>query len=139
MNDNSADTATNFPNGSEILTTYVQSLNAGLTKMPVIPSVATFISEGLNKRPTFFGCDDPAKLTIIYIPNVNYTFPSNEPTSKLQYEPDETAGMISNGVQIITKNSDAAWPTCLACGIMKKTGAALPAACAGCFSEYCYN
>lgn len=94
VNDNSAD-ANNFPNGSEILTTYVQSLNAGLTKMPVIPSVETFISQGLNKRPTFFGCNDANKATIIYIPNVNYTYPSNQPTAKLQYMPDETAGTCS--------------------------------------------
>lgn len=32
VNDNSADTSNNFPNGSEILTTYVQSLSAGLTR-----------------------------------------------------------------------------------------------------------
>lgn len=139
VNDNSADTSNSFPNGSEILTTYVQSLNAGLTKMPVIPSVATFIADGLNKRPTFFGCNDPSKLTIVYIPNVNYTFPSNEPTAKLQYAPNETAGMIANGVQIATHGGDANWPMCLACGIVKKTGAALPAACAACFSQYCYN
>ncbi|MCJ1401194.1 hypothetical protein MMC11_004406 [Xylographa trunciseda] len=139
VNDNSADTSNNFPNGSEILTTYVQSLSAGLTKMPVIPSVDTFISEGLNKRPTFFGCNDKTKTTIIYIPNVNYTFPSNEPTSKLQYEPSETSGMIANGVEIINKNGDTMWPTCLACGITKKTGTTLPTACAACFTEYCYN
>jgi lysophospholipase len=52
VNDNSAD-SNNFPNGSEILTTYVQSLSAGLTRMPVIPPVATFLSEGLNRRSTF--------------------------------------------------------------------------------------
>jgi lysophospholipase len=92
VNDNSADT-NSFPNGSAILTTYVQSLNAGLTKMPVIPSVETFISQGLNKRATFFGCNDNSKITIVYVPNVNYTFPSNQPTSKLQYQPDETRGM----------------------------------------------
>jgi lysophospholipase len=74
VNDNSADTSNNFPNGSEILTTYVQSLNAGLTKMPVIPSVETFIAEGLNTRPTFFGCNDQTKLTIVCIPNVNILF-----------------------------------------------------------------
>ncbi|MCJ1437903.1 hypothetical protein MMC27_007290 [Xylographa pallens] len=139
VNDNSADTSTNFPNGSEILTTYVQSLSAGLTKMPVIPSVDTFINEGLNKRPTFFGCNDNTKTTIVYIPNVNYTFPSNEPTAKLQYEPSETSGMIANGVEIVNKNGDPMWPTCLGCGIMKKTGTALPAACAACFTQYCYN
>lgn len=92
VNDNSADTSANYPNGSEILTTYTQALRAGLTKMPVIPPVATFLAEGLNQRPTFFGCNDANKTTIVYIPNFSYTFPSGEPTAKLQYSPSETAG-----------------------------------------------
>jgi lysophospholipase len=155
VNDNSADT-NSFPNGSAILTTYVQSLNAGLAKMPIIPSVETFISQGLNKRPTFFGCNDNSKITIVYVPNVNYTFPSNQPTSKLQYQPDETRGLfpphtplwqianvvvgiIANGIQIATQNDDSEYPTCLGCAIMKKTGRALPAACTPCFTEYCFN
>ena len=92
VSDNSADTTDNFPNGTEIYTTYLQAQAVGLTKMPVIPSVATFISEGLNKRPTFFGCNDASKVTIVYLPNVNYTFPSNEPTSKLQYSKSDTVG-----------------------------------------------
>ncbi|KAI9813843.1 MAG: hypothetical protein M1827_003633 [Pycnora praestabilis] len=139
VNDNSADTSTNFPNGSEILTTYVQSLNAGLTRMPFIPSVATFISEGLNKRPTFFGCNDTSKITIVYLPNVNYTFPSNEPTAKLQYSEAETEGMVDNGIQIATMGGSATWPTCLGCAIMMKAGDALPTACTTCFSTYCYT
>jgi lysophospholipase len=118
VNDNSADTANNFPNGSEILTTYVQSLSAGLTRMPVIPPVATFISQGLNRRPTFFGCNDASKTTIIYLPNYNYTFPSNEPTTKLQYSKSETIGMIANGVQVAAKGGDKGWPLCLACKLV---------------------
>ena len=137
VNDNSAD-SNNFPNGSEILTTYVQSLNAGLTKMPVIPSVDTFVSEGLNKRPTFFGCNDTGKITIVYLPNVNYTFPSNEPTAKLQYDPDETDGMIANGAQIASMGGSPTWPTCLGCAFMKKAGTVLPTVCQSCFDKYCY-
>ena len=94
VNDNSADTADNFPDGSEIYTTYVQSQSAGLTRMPFIPSSATFINQGLNKRPTFFGCGDKSKITIVYVPNTNYTFPSNVPTSKLQYSKVETDGIF---------------------------------------------
>jgi lysophospholipase len=139
VNDNSADTSNNFPNGTEILTTYVQSLSAGLTRMPVIPPVATFISEGLNQRPTFFGCYDASKTTIIYLPNYNYTFPSNEPTLKLEYTESETIGMIANGVQIATKGGDEGWPLCLACGLMKKAGGTLPSGCTTCFAQYCYN
>ena len=139
VNDNSAD-SNNFPDGSEILQTYQQSIGAGLTKMPFIPPVSTFTAQGLNKRPTFFGCDDPAKITIVYLPNVNYTFPSNEPTSKLEYSASDTDAMIANGVQIAAKGGDPLWPTCLGCAFLKKTaGATLPAACGACFSTYCYR
>ena len=92
VNDNSADTSDNFPDGSEILTTYQQAQMSGLTKMPFIPSVATFAAEGLTKRPVFFGCGDASVLTVVYLPNVNYTYPSNTPTSKLQYDKSETVG-----------------------------------------------
>lgn len=76
VNDNSADTSDNFPNGSEILTTYVQAQRAGLARMPIIPSVETFVAQGLNKRPTFFGCYNASQMTIVYMPNVNYVCPA---------------------------------------------------------------
>jgi lysophospholipase len=76
VNDNSND-AGGWPNGTEILTTYVQSFNHGLTRMPFIPSVETFISQGLNKRATFFSCNATDKITIVYLPNSEYTFASN--------------------------------------------------------------
>lgn len=139
VNDNSADTAANYPNGSEILNTYFVSRDAGLTKMPVIPPVATFISQRLNQKPTFFGCNDPNTVTIIFIPNTNYTYPSGQPTSKLQYSPDETDGMVANGVQIANYGGKANWPLCLACGVMKKSGENLPRGCQACFDEYCFN
>lgn len=138
VNDNSAD-ANNFPNGSEILTTYVQSFNHNLTRMPSIPSVDTFISQGLNKRATFFGCNETDKLTIVYIPNVNLTYPSNTPTTKVQYSASETEGMIGNGVAMANQNGEAGWGTCLGCAIMAKTGNALPSECTACFAKHCYQ
>jgi lysophospholipase len=102
VNGNSAD-AGNFPNGSELLTTYVQSFNHGYTRMPLVPSVETFISEGLNKRATFFGCNGQSKVTIVYPPNNNYTFASNTGTFQLEYPKWEADAMIVNGVGIATK------------------------------------
>ena len=139
VNDNSADTSGNFPDGSELYQTYMQAQLAGLTKMPIIPPTATFLSEGLNQKPTFFGCNDASKITIVYLPNYNYTFPSGESTEKVEYLPSETSGMIANGGQVATMGGSATFPTCLACAIAKKTGDALPAACTGCFSTFCYN
>ena len=47
--------------------------------------------------------------------------------------------MIANGHQVATKDGDKDWPMCLACGIMQKTGGALPDACGDCLKQYCYN
>lgn len=138
VNDNSAD-ANNFPDGSEIRQTYVQSQIAGLTKMPYIPPVATFVSQGLNIRPTFFGCNDTSKITVVYLPNVNYTFPSNKPTAKLEYSEAETEGIINNGIQIASEGGNAMWPTCLGCAIVMKTGNAMPSSCGSCIKTYCYR
>lgn len=139
VNDNSADTSDNFPNGQEIYTTYQQAQQRGLTKMPVIPPSSTFIAQGLNKRPTFFGCNDNTKITIVFIPNVNYTYPSNQPTAKLQYSSAETDAMIANGVLVGNYNNNKTFPTCLGCVFTKKTGQAQPAACAQCYKDFCYN
>lgn len=139
VNDNSADTKSHWPNGSEILTTYTQALSAGLTRMPFIPSVETFIEKGYNTRATFFGCGDKSKITIIYLPNAEYTYPSNVATSQLIYPKAESGDVIANGVKIATQGDDAKWPTCLGCAFMEKTGQVLPGDCEACFKEYCYS
>lgn len=139
ISDNSADTTDNFPNGTEIRQTYLRAQEVGLSKMPYIPSVATFVSEGLNKRATFFGCNDSTVLTIVYLPNVNYTYASNTATAMLQYSKNQTDAMIANGNLIATQDGDAEWPVCLGCAVMKKSNTTLPAACEACFEKYCYS
>lgn len=139
VNENSADTLDNFPDGTEIFHTYEAAVAAGLTRMPVIPPNTTFVAKHFNQKPTFFGCNSADTATIIYIPNFNYTFPSNEPTAKIQYYKNETDGMIANGVVTANYGGKADWPLCLACGIMKKSEEKLPAGCTACFAEYCYN
>lgn len=139
VNDNSADTAANFPDGSHLYQTYIQAQQADLTKMPAIPRSSVFLSKGYNIRPTFFGCNDNDKVTIIYLPNHNYTFQSGQSTFKLQYTPAETHGMIKNGGQVATFGGNATFPTCLGCTIVKKTSIALPGVCQKCFEDFCYN
>lgn len=137
-NDNSADTVDNFPNGTQIRQTYLNAQAAGLTKMPYIPDVPEFLSKGLSKRATFFGCNEPHTTFIIYLPNVAYTFPSNQTTNKIQYSVSETNGMINNGNLVATQNGDAGWGLCFACGI-KARETNLPKECAACFEKYCYT
>lgn len=133
VNDNSADTSANYPNGSEVYNTYVQARMQGLTRMPVIPQIIP------DTGPKFFGCNSNSTVTIIYLPNQAYTFASGTSTFQVEYPEAESAALIANGQQVATKGGDATWPTCLACGIMKKSGQVLPAACTACFSTYCYN
>lgn len=139
VNDNSANTPANYPDGSDLYQTYTQAQKAGLTKMPVIPPSSVFLAKGYNVRPAFFGCNDNSKTTIIYLPNHNYTFPSGQSAAKLQYSPSETDGMIKNGGQVATFGGNATLAQCLGCAISKKTGNALPTGCTRCFADFCYN
>lgn len=139
VSDNSADTDSNFPNGTEIRVTYEQAQAQGLTKMPYIPDVATFVSQGLNERAVFFGCDDYDALTIVYLPNHDYSYDSNKSTAMLQYSKTQTDDMIANGNLIATQGGNASWPVCLGCAIMKKTNETLPSDCTSCFDTYCYS
>jgi lysophospholipase len=135
--DNSANTDFNWPNGTELHQTYLNAIDAGLTRMPYIPTAETFVEQGLNTRAQFFGCNDTDTIFIVYLPNTDYVFASNQSTLKLQYTVEETAGMIDNGVAIATQNGTENWPFCLACGIMN-AAEQLPEGCDECFAEYCY-
>ncbi|KAI9683740.1 MAG: hypothetical protein M1822_005930 [Bathelium mastoideum] len=139
VNDNSADTSNNYPNGSEILETYVQAQAQGLTRMPAIPPVSTFVSQKLNQKPTFFGCNSNNTLTIIYLPNFNYTTDSGVSTLQLEYSKTQTDALVANGVQVGSYGGNSGFAECVGCAILKKTGATLPGKCASCFSSYCFN
>ncbi|KAI9050555.1 hypothetical protein LZ554_005716 [Drepanopeziza brunnea f. sp. 'monogermtubi'] len=138
VNDNSADTENQYPNGSHIERTYQQSSRAGLTRMPFIPPPATFVAQGLNVNATFFGCNEPDKVTIVYLPNAKWSYESGLDTLRLSHPQKMTEAMIKNGQDIATQGGDLSWPTCLGCAMMMKTGAALPTACTACFEKHCY-
>lgn len=138
VEDSSADDQYNWPNGSSIHETYVQAQAKGLTRMPTIPTPTEFVQKGYNKRPTFFGCDqDSSVMTIIYLPNNNYVYPSNTSTFKLSYTKTEIDGMLANGQAVATYNGKAGFDTCVACVTLKKTSTTLPEACSQCFTDYC--
>lgn len=138
VNDNSADTEDNFPNGFSIHQTYVQAQVAGLSKMPFIPENTTFVAEGLNKRATFFGCDQPDTTLMVFLPNREYSYDSGESTGKLVYSKDETRAMIANGEQVATQDAEEGWALCLACAI-KIRDTELPEGCEACFDKHCYR
>lgn len=158
-NDNSADTSTNWPNGSSLVQTYERSLGAisNGTSFPPVPDVNSFINLGLNARPTFFGCNT-SNLTansdgsypplIVYLPNYPYVTFSNQPTVTLTTNNTYRDAMIANGYEVATmangtRQGAETWGRCVACAIlsrsMERTGTDVPAACQTCFEQYCWD
>ncbi|KAK5077752.1 Lysophospholipase 1 [Exophiala xenobiotica] len=165
-NDNSADTPTNWPNGSSLVQTYMRSQSpiGNGTAFPSIPDTNTFINLGLNNRPTFFGCD-ASNITssrpsldasnraatpplIVYIPNSPYVTFSNQPTTTLETNNTYRDAMIRNGYEVATMANGTLpgyenWPQCVACAILSRsfdrTGTEVPQACQDCFAQYCWD
>jgi lysophospholipase len=145
VNDNSADInpgtidGGGYPSGGALYNTSMAARAAQLKKMPPIPPESVFIDEKLNQRATFFGCDNPESITIIYLPNYDFTYDSGTPTDQFTYSTDQINGMIGNGNAISTQNGDQEWPVCMACALVKKTGEKVPDRCQGCFEKYCWQ
>jgi lysophospholipase len=148
--DSSADTSTNWPNGTSMVATYNRSLITKDTNFPPVPDQNTFINLGLNHQPIFFGCNS-TNLTqqiplVIYLPNTPFTFNSNSSTFDLSYSNSERNSIILNGYNVATRGNsslDTEWPSCVACAILlrsfTRTNTAPPAKCQDCFHRYCWN
>lgn len=127
-----------YPDFSSLRTTYEQSLKNGLTRMPLIePSILYFVEYGKYKRPVFFGCEHKDQVTIVYLPNMEYTYPSDIKTGELKIGEEETDKMIENGMMIATKGGDEKWAECLGCVMLEKVALELPEFCEACLNEYC--
>ena len=152
--DSSADTTYNWPNGTSLVATYQRSLNiSGIgnrTAFPAVPDVNTFVNLGLNRFPTFFGCNSsntssPTPL-IVYIPNAPYVYYSNVSTFDPSYNNSERNAIVANGNAVASMANgtvDPMWPVCVGCAMLsrslERTNTAVPDVCAGCFSRYCWN
>ncbi|KAL5344958.1 Lysophospholipase 1 [Pseudogymnoascus australis] len=151
--DASADTTYGWPNGTSLVATYQRSLNSMIengTSFPAIPDQNTFVNQGLNKRPTFFGCDaknttNPTPL-IVYVPNAPYITLSNISTFDLSINNTQRNAIIQNGYDVATMSNgtlDSQWQTCVACAVLSRsftrTDALVPADCTECFNRYCWN
>ncbi len=141
-NDNTADTTTNFEDGMQLLGTYKQARLVGLP-FPFIPDVNTFVSQGLNIRPTFFGCNETNVPLIIYLPNTNISFASGISTFQLIFSEAETLGLIQNGLNVATRSNSTQWAQCVACAIARRIGGlygtSTSAVCRSCFDTYCFK
>lgn len=137
VNDNSNDEG-GFPDGTQVVAAYEATRTGRLAgRFPTVPAAGDFSTS----QAQFFGCDEPEAVTVVYLPNSEWTFASNTATLKLTYTAAETSSMISNGNQVATQGGDDSWGACLACGIMlKEVGkSSLPGECGACLEEYCWS
>lgn len=136
VNDNGAD-ENSFPEGDSLVAAWESTQTGRLAgRFPQVPAAGDFS----NKSAQFFGCDDEQAVTVIYLPNAEWTYASNTSTLQLTYSADETEAMIENGNQVASQGGDENWAACLACGLMlKEVGQAnLPEECTACLNEYCW-
>ena len=156
--DSSADTGDSWPNGTALVATYERNLNssgiANGTAFPAIPDQNTFVNQGLNARPTFFGCNStnstgptgPSPL-IVYLPNTPWVTYSNVSTFHYpSYNDSWRDLLIENGYDSVTMGngtSDSNWSTCVGCAILSRsfdrTNTDIPQACTQCFQSYCWD
>lgn len=141
VNDNNGDTGTSlpsYPNGTAIYKSYLAARAAGLTRMPVVPSPASYLTNYTSGNPIFFGCKNPSVVTLVWLPNAPVSYASGIATFELQYPAAESAAMIQNGQDVMSRSNSAAWAQCLGCAILDAGGLVVPASCGACFAQYCY-
>ncbi|TIB59739.1 hypothetical protein E3P77_04158 [Wallemia ichthyophaga] len=154
--DASADTSSGWPNGTSMFATYNRTINDDdQISFANVPTPEQFVAQGLNTRPTFFGCNssdvtnyNESRHTPIvgYIPSYPYVFESNQSTFKLEYSDEEYIGMINNGEASTSLNglvSDGEWKRCLACALVdrarERNGVDRSAECQTCFDDWCWS
>ncbi|TCD71666.1 Lysophospholipase 1 [Steccherinum ochraceum] len=156
-----ADTDDNFSAGFSLIASQQRaSLFPGVYSFPPVPkSVDVFISQGLAKRPTFFGCNSsPSVPLIIYIANggapLGQAPVTNTSTLQTTYQPEEIQGMLNQvfdiatqGIPVAQKNGQTAkdpeFAVCLACAVVDKqrsrSGIRRSGVCESCLQRYCWS
>lgn len=153
--DNSADTDEYWPAGLSLISTYERQFGAQGKDIafPYVPDFDTFINEGLNQKPVFFGCDasNTTGLSytpplIVYMPNNRQSYNSNTSTFKMSYSSSQRMKMFQNGFEAVTRNNltdDSSFRGCVACAVLRRKqesqNMTLPQECAKCFQDYCWN
>jgi len=164
ITDAASDSAYLKPEGSAIAATIARAAlyPDGTFSLPPLPKTTnTFVAQGLNVRPTFFGCDaTPSRLkkkkhaaaypVLVYLPNYDPTGITNVSTSVSSFTNDETVAILNaadqighNGILSKDGTVDVTWATCMACAVVEgargKTGVDRTSACDVCFKRYCWD
>ncbi len=154
--DANSDTDNGWSAGYSLIATYQRFTNFSSTfgevPMPKIPDLATFVSQGLNTRPTFFGCDSSRDVVngqngrapiIAFVANYPWTTMSNYSTTQIQFSSAQSQAGLDNGAAAATLGGSPDWATCLACASiqrgLERSNTPRPNVCQSCFDIYCWN
>ncbi|PKI84563.1 lysophospholipase [Malassezia vespertilionis] len=156
--DGSADTGSSWPNGSALVETRkrMQLKEFSNIAYPNVPDVDTIVNEGLNTRPTFFGCDgsndiinkdtavNPLPPLIVYLASYPYSAYANTSTFQLGYNPTDQQNMLDNGFNVATMGGQMDdWHECLACASilrpLQRSKQPIPQNCQQCLQKYCWD
>lgn len=158
--DGSCDTDLCWPNATSLRASYARTatLPEGQQILPAFPSAEVFVDQGLNARPTFFGCNaseteiNDGMPLIVYLPNApsGGSYDTNSSTYKLEYSREETQQFLdamfnvtTRGISNSTSPRDEQWPACFACAIVERRrqfqNISRSTVCEGCFDRYCWD
>ncbi|KAK4057651.1 hypothetical protein OIO90_001299 [Microbotryomycetes sp. JL221] len=166
--DSSADTDQTWPNGTSLLATADRAANysQGYFAFPPIPATQQdFVDQGLNIRPTFFGCDvasanisnQEAYPIVVYMPNAppppsqinSNTYFTNTSTFQLDYALEDVYKFLDGAHANILKGgltreeTDQQWPVCLKCAVVdrarQRANIERSDTCQACMQKYCWT
>lgn len=133
------------PNGTSLIATAerVRDYAAGFASFPPIPATAEeFVNQGLNTRPTFFGCNITSSANmselssfplLVYLPNSpppslpSSTYLTNTSTFQLNYDKEAVVSFLDaahanamKGFPGGTSQQDEEWPLALKCAVIDR-------------------
>ncbi|PLW31214.1 hypothetical protein PCASD_11063 [Puccinia coronata f. sp. avenae] len=159
-----------YPNGTSLINTFKKTQERAYKNIhfPKIPDPnGPFSEKGLNKRPSFFGCNETLGPIVVYFPNYFVVANTDEATMKTAYSEGEINAFFKNSFGIATQTkpgvdansfeydidsidtmlgragpiSKTRWKECLACALIDRQVArnmmARSPQCQRCFAKYC--
>ncbi|CAH7670781.1 lysophospholipase catalytic domain-containing protein [Phakopsora pachyrhizi] len=157
-----------YTEGMGLYRTYLKSQRLDYENISfpkLIPEPKNFSKNGLNKKPSFFGCYEPKTPLIVYLPNYYVVANTRMATLKTEYTAKEINGFFRNSFAITAQTKseymvddnlsddlrllfDRAgpigqfkWKTCLACAMISRqlyrNNIDFTSQCKQCFDYYC--
>ncbi|PLW19872.1 hypothetical protein PCANC_05906 [Puccinia coronata f. sp. avenae] len=159
-----------YPNGTSLFKTFTKTQERAYNNIhfPKIPDPRDpLFKQVLNKRPSFFGCNETQAPIVIYFPNYFVVAKTDQATTKTAYSEGEINAFFKNSFGIATQTrpgvdansfeydidsiekmlgragpiSKTRWKECLACALIDRqvtrNRMARSPQCQRCFAKYC--